>query len=70
MFSWAQVYLQERFGVGQACTSEASPLIVPASCRRARITERAQAGFFLGAAQPEDVFNLVIPVQPAEPDWL
>lgn len=56
--------------MGQACTSEASPLIVPASCRRARITERAQAGFFLGAAQPEDVFNLVIPVQPAEPDWL
>lgn len=59
LFHWAQGYLLERFGVGQQCASEASPLIVPASCRRARGRARSvQTGFFAGAAKPKDVFNL------------
>ena len=71
LFHWAQVYLPERFGVGQECASEASPLIVPASCRRAHVAERAQSaqmGFFLGAAKRKGVFNLVIPIRSAGPD--
>lgn len=41
LFHRAQVY--ERFGVGQECASEASPLIVPASCRRAHIAAWSQS---------------------------
>lgn len=68
LFRWAQVYLHQCFGVAQECASEASPLIVPASCRRAHVAERArraQTGFFSSTTKPKGVFNLVVPIQSA-----
>lgn len=58
--SWAQMYLHEHFGLGQAHVSEASPLIVPASCRHACVAKwppSTQTGFFLGDTKPKDVFK-------------